>query len=335
MKNEINKKLWSIGGGKGGIGKSIFTLGLGISLARLGHKIIVVDADLGGANLHTLMGVRYPSHTLEDFLLRRVQRLEDIIIETGVKGIGLICGADDILGAANPTYAQKVRILSQIEELEADMVLLDLGAGTSFNTLDFFNYSPGKICLLTSQATSLQNGYGFIKSALYRHISREFAKDQEVLDLLWESDSKGVEAQVHSLKDILDLLKNQDPAPYARLEQLLDDYQVLLVVNQVKTERDTMSGLIIREVASKYLNIQPEILGHISYDLAVEAAVNLMIPFPLDKDESKPAQDLRIIAQKVLNISHLPVENYESALKPTLEEQESEDWSSFMERAPA
>ena len=101
MEAIVRQKLWSIGGGKGGIGKSIFTLGLGISLARLGYKIIVVDADLGGANLHTLMGVRYPPHTMEDFLLRRVQRLEDIIIETGVKNIGLICGADDILGSAN------------------------------------------------------------------------------------------------------------------------------------------------------------------------------------------------------------------------------------------
>jgi flagellar biosynthesis protein FlhG len=335
MNTGITRKLWSIGGGKGGIGKSIFTLGLGISLARLGQKIIVVDADLGGANLHTLMGVRYPPQTLEDFLLKRVQRLEDIIIETGVKGIGLICGADDILGAANPTYAQKVRILSQIEELDADMVLLDLGAGTSFNTLDFFNYCPGKICILTSQATSLQNGYGFITSALYRHLSREFAKDQEFLELLWESDNKDSETEVSSLKEILDYLRDKDPGLYARLKHLLDDYQIQLVVNQVKTERDTMSGLIIREVASKYLNIQPEILGHISYDLAVEAAVNLMIPFPLDKDESKPAQDLRAIAGKVLDISRLPVETYKTVAKPAPVEQEAEDWGDLWQRAPA
>jgi flagellar biosynthesis protein FlhG len=335
MNTGIHKKLWSIGGGKGGIGKSIFTLGLGISLARMGHKIIVVDSDLGGANLHTLMGVRYPPHTLEDFFLRRVTQLEDIIIETGVKGIGLICGADDILGAANPTYAQKVRVLSQLEELEADIILLDLGAGTSFNTLDFFNYSPGKICILTSQATSLQNGYGFLKSALYRHISRVFAKDQEMLDLLWESDNKGGEGRVTSLKEILDYLRENEPGAYARLKQLLDDYQILLVVNMVKNERDTMSGLIIREVAVKYLTIQPEILGHISHDLAVEAAVNLMIPFPLDKDESKPAQDLRTIARKVLEISQVPVENFEAAVKPTPVDQEAEDWDRLWQRAPA
>jgi flagellar biosynthesis protein FlhG len=335
MNNTIKKKLWSIGGGKGGIGKSIFTLGLGISLARLGYKIIVVDADLGGANLHTLMGVRYPSQTLEDFLLRKVTRLEDIIIETGVKGIGLICGADDILGAANPTYAQKIRILSQIEDLEADMVLLDLGAGTSFNTLDFFNYSLGKICLLTSQATSLQNGYGFLKSALYRQISREFAKDEEVLDLLWETDSKGPEVEVTSISDLLDRLKDTAPQSYARMQRLLEEYQILLVVNMVKSERDTLSGLIIREVASKYLALQPEILGHISHDLAVEAAVNLMIPFPLDKDECKPARDLRVIAQKVLEISCQPDGESQGEVQPASENLEREDWDRFWQRAPA
>ena len=179
-------KLWSIGGGKGGIGKSMVSLGLGISLARLGKKVILIDGDLGGANLHTLMGVRYPHVTLEHFLMKKVDRLEDTIIPTQVEGIGLICGADDILGSANPTYSQKIRLLNQIEALPAQYVLLDLGAGTAFNLLDFFNYSPGKIVLFTSQTTSLQNAYGFIKSALYRKISRDLAKDQEVMDLLYQ-----------------------------------------------------------------------------------------------------------------------------------------------------
>ncbi|MCL6620958.1 MAG: P-loop NTPase [Syntrophobacterales bacterium] len=138
------KKLWSIGGGKGGVGKSVFTLGLGICLARLGKKVILVDADLGGANLHTLMGVRYPPLTLEDFLLKRVSRLEDLIIETQIAGIGLICGADDILGAANPTYAQKVRLLNQIEDLPADLVLLDLGAAPPSMSWTSSTIRPGR-----------------------------------------------------------------------------------------------------------------------------------------------------------------------------------------------
>ncbi len=179
-------KLWSIGGGKGGIGKSLVTLGLGVALARLGKKVILIDGDLGGANLHTLMGVRYPHITLEHFLTKKVNRLEDTIIETSVEGIGLICGADDLMGAANPTFSQKIRLLQQIEELPAQYVLFDQGAGTSFNTLDFFNFSGGKIAMFTSQTTSLQNAYGFIKSALYRKLSRDFAKDDEILQLLYQ-----------------------------------------------------------------------------------------------------------------------------------------------------
>jgi MinD-like ATPase involved in chromosome partitioning or flagellar assembly len=149
------------------------------------------------------------------------------------------------------------------------------------------------------------------------------------VDLPWQSSQGGF----IGLIKILDLLREGEPRAYVRLKQLLDDYQILLVVNMVKNERDTMSGLIIREVAAKYLTIQPEILGHISYDLAVEAAVNLMIPFSLDKDESKPAQDLRNIAQKVLEIAKIPVTSFEA--EPTPVDQDAEDWDSLWQHAPA
>ena len=65
--NRNNMKLWSIGGGKGGIGKSLVTLGLGVSLARQGKQVILIDLDLGAANLHTLMGVRHPMSAWSTF----------------------------------------------------------------------------------------------------------------------------------------------------------------------------------------------------------------------------------------------------------------------------
>lgn len=309
MQTPVSKKLWAIGGGKGGIGKSVFTLGLGICLARQGKKLILVDADLGGANLHTLMGVRYPPHTLEDFLLKRVSRLEDIIIETQVEGIGLICGADDILGAANPTYAQKVRILNQIEDLPADLVLLDLGAGTSYNVLDFFNYSLGKICLLTSQATSLQNVYGFIKSGLYRQITREFAKDSLVLDLLMQTDLKNSEMGIESVNDVLLRLKEANPESFKRLLNLLKEFTIFLVVNMVKTERDFQAGLIIEKVCASFLGLKTRVLGRLSYDPAVEGAVNQMMPFPLRQEKSQAAKDLEKIARLILENCPLPADS--------------------------
>ncbi|MBW1991943.1 MAG: P-loop NTPase [Deltaproteobacteria bacterium] len=327
MQTGVSKKLWAIGGGKGGIGKSVFTLGLAISLARRGKRIILVDADLGGANLHTLMGVRYPPHTLEDFLLTRGGRLEDIIIETQIEGIGLICGADDILGAANPTYAQKVRLLHQIEHLPADLVLLDLGAGTSYNVLDFFNCSPGKICLLTNQATAIQNVYGFIKSGLYRQISREFAKDPEVLDLLLQTDLKDSQDGMESVHDILVRLQEASPEKYHRLQQLLSDFRLYLVVNMVKEERDFQAALIIEKVCASFLSLKTRLLGRLSYDPVVEDAVNQMMPFPLKQERSRAARDLEKIAQLLLEESGMATEETAAGA--------GSPWSRFWRRASA
>ncbi len=298
-------KLWSIGGGKGGIGKSLVTLGLGIALARLGKKVILIDGDLGGANLHTLMGVRYPHITLEHFLTKKVTRLEDTIIETAVEGIGLICGADDLMGAANPTFSQKVRLLHQIEELPAQYVLFDQGAGTSFNTLDFFNFSGGKIALFTSQTTSLQNAYGFIKSALYRKLSRDFAKDDEVLQLLYQGGEAEGGNNFSSMQDLLDHVKEVNPEKHARLTQALWDFHLFLVVNMVKNNADLKAPEIIRSVCRDFLNIQPDIMGQVAFDPGVEAAISQMVPFPLHRKKSKAMVGLEQIALKLVRQSRL------------------------------
>jgi flagellar biosynthesis protein FlhG len=303
---ELSKKLWSIGGGKGGIGKSVFTLGLGIFLSRLGKKVILVDTDLGGANLHTLMGVRFPPCNLEDFLLHRVSRLEDIVIDTQVEGIGLICGADDILGAANPTHAQKVRILKQIEDLPADLVLLDLGAGTSYNILDFFNYSHGRICIMTNQATSLQNVYGFIKSALFRQITREFAKDHEVLRLVLQTEASLSESKIDSVEELLLQIPAAGEEHLSRFLNLLQTFELFLVVNMVKEDLDLQAARIIEKVCGSFLSITPQVLGRLSYDPAIEKAVNQMVPFPLQRENSPAAADLENIARSVLRISCEP-----------------------------
>jgi flagellar biosynthesis protein FlhG len=301
--NAGRMKLWSIGGGKGGIGKSLITLGLGVSLARLGKRVILLDGDLGGANLHTLMGVRYPHVSLEHFLNRKVARLEDTVIETSIEGLGLICGADDLLGSANPTYAQKIRLLDQIEALPAQYVLMDLGAGTSSNTLDFFNYSGGKIALFTSQTTSLQNVYGFIKSALYRKLSNDFAKDEEFLQLMYQEGGAGGGNGIHSMQDLLNHFEDADPEKHARLTQVLRDFHLFLVVNMVKSNTDLKYAEIIGSMCQFFLSIQPEIMGYVPFDSGVDPAINQMMPFPLYREKSKAMAGLDQTALRLVQES--------------------------------
>jgi flagellar biosynthesis protein FlhG len=310
-------KLWSIGSGKGGVGKSFFTLTLGVSLARLGKKVILIDGDLGGANLHTLMGMRYPQVTLEDFLYKRVSHLEDVILKTQVEGVGIICGANDLLGAANPTYSQKLRLIQQIEALPADFIFLDLGAGTSFNILDLFNSSPGKITVFTNQVTSLQNVYGFIKSALFRKISREFAKDDEIFSLLHEMGSKDSEENIQSLQDLSSYLKASMPEKETRLAWVLQNFQIFLLVNMVRTELDAQAAAIIGAVCHDFLGIRTELLGHLVQDPAIELAINQMRPLELHQQKSPAARQISQIAQDFLLCNRL-VGSWHSPGTPSL-----------------
>jgi flagellar biosynthesis protein FlhG len=302
MDSDQPMKLWSIGGGKGGVGKSIFTMALGITLARLGNRVILVDGDLGGANLHTMMGMRYPRVTLEDFLLRRVTRLEEILLPAPIDGISLICGADDLLGAANPTYSQKMRFFKDLEELPADFVLIDLGAGTSFNTLDFFNHSPGRIAVFTGISTSLQNVYGFIKCALFRKIAREFAREDQVLSLFL-NDSTTVADEVASIDDLLARVRQISPEKLFQLVGVVKPYRLFLVPNMVKNEQDIRSPEIIQSVCEDFLNIKPEILGHIFYDPVVEVAINRMAPALLQDRSNRMVKCLEQVAKKLMKLS--------------------------------
>src|SRR4051812_13023811 len=178
------RQIWSIGGGKGGIGKSVLAASIGWQLARLGKRVVLVDADLGGANLHTCLGLPGPARTLGDFIQRRVERIEDVVVDTPFPRLRLISGASDVLGAANIHYQQKVRVLSKLRSLDVDIVLIDLGAGTAHNILDFFLISEVSLLAVVPEPTSIENGYRFIKSALYRRLRAAAGTDavREIVD---------------------------------------------------------------------------------------------------------------------------------------------------------
>ena len=137
-----NKQVWSVGGGKGGVGKSLVSANLSIGLALMGYKVIGLDLDLGGANLHTCLGIPIPEKTLSDFLTKKARHLKELLTPTPIKNLSIISGAQDQLSMANLKQAQKNRIMARIRELQTDFIIIDLGAGTSSNTLDFFSIFP-------------------------------------------------------------------------------------------------------------------------------------------------------------------------------------------------
>lgn len=296
VKEEIPKvrqkpipRIWAIGGGKGGVGKSIVSTLLGFWLARMGKRTVLVDADLGGANLHTLLGIKNPPRTLNDFISRKYESLEEVCLESGEENLLLISGASEVLSLANPQFAQKVKIIQNVFRLDADYVILDLGGGASFNVLDFFLVSHRKIVVLSPQPTSIQNAYGFVRNAVYRRLSQLARKDQVLQSLVKTTMNPKNELQVRTVKELLQVVRDsEDDAVMERLTKEIQKIQPVIITNMAKDLRDKNAGRIVQLVSEKYLMIQPVDAGSIAYDKQLEKMICGMVPLT-DLDQSSEA----------------------------------------------
>ncbi|RJQ51230.1 MAG: hypothetical protein C4526_10520 [Nitrospiraceae bacterium] len=297
---DIRNKFWAVGGGKGGVGKSIVTLMIGASLSKLGNKVILVDADLGGSNLHTLVGIRYPQYTLADFIGRKVETIDEVVINTPVDNMKIICGADDILGMANPKYAQKTRLLNHLKKLDADYIILDLGAGTSFTTVDFFLYAPNKIVVLTPQVTSIQNAYGFIKASLFRHLNDVFSKDEQAMELIRRAGSPAQGESIDSVGKLFDAFNALGEERREKLLNCIDELKVKLIVNMVKDAKEKNVSSIVKAVAKNYLGIALEDLGVVQFDNVLSASINNMADFLSNRRNSVAGTNFYDIASNII-----------------------------------
>ncbi|MDB4972920.1 MAG: putative FleN-like cytoskeletal ATPase [Myxococcaceae bacterium] len=165
--------IWAVAGGKGGVGKSVIAANLAVSIARRGLRCLLIDADLGGGNQHTLFGIEAPRTTLDAFLHGDEKELASVAVPTRFHGLSLVYAACDAVGSANPKHSQKQKFIRHIRKADADVVILDLGAGTSFNTLDLFLIARVQLVVTTPELTAIQNAYGFIKCASMRQKSLE------------------------------------------------------------------------------------------------------------------------------------------------------------------
>jgi len=293
------KHIWPIGGSKGGSGKSFLTASLGILLAMHGKKTLLIDADFGAANLHTIMGISNPDRNLSDFINRNIKTLGEAVIKTSVPNLFMISGARNNLDMANILYMQKIKVLRAIAKLPYEYILLDLGAGTSFNTIDFFMMSDSGIFVTTPEPTSIENVYRLTRSVYLRKI-RHMLSSHDFRSVMEKAAERKKNGTVDYLEDIIDIIKEQDPPKGSMIEDNLATLKFRLVINQMRQQDNPNLGLLMCKIIEKHVGIRMQFLGNVGFDDRVHDAVCKKMAFVYKYPYTQTTTDLREICNNVL-----------------------------------
>jgi flagellar biosynthesis protein FlhG len=292
------RHIWAIAGGKGGIGKSFVAANLGIALCERGKKVVVVDADLGGANLHTFLGIPQPSLSLDDFIRRGMRSLKGILTETGIPNLQLIAGVHDIISLSNPKPRQKQKIMHHICSLDADHIILDLGTGMSPHVFDFFLISDNGIFLVTPEPTSLENAYQFIRG-VFLHRWMNMTTNTTVKRIIEKAmDARNPEG-IRTPFDLFARVEKVDKDVGEALITGISAFRPRLIINQARNRKEAELGFAIRSVCRKYFGLEISFLGHILYDYNVYFSVQRGRPFFSDYPSSDVAECIRDIAARL------------------------------------
>jgi flagellar biosynthesis protein FlhG len=251
----------AVGGGKGGVGKSILSIALGTVLARSGKSVVLADLDLGAANLHTYLGILGRTPTIADFILGKVPSLENLMVETPVTGLGLISGAEFVPGITNPAHWVKLKLMRHLRSLPADYVIIDLGAGVHFNTLDFFGISNLGVVITAPEPGAVMNAYSFVKGALFRKMQNVFKNHQEVAALIDAETRSGEGENRFTLDWFKDTLMRVAPDLLPIVGEIEASFTPKLVINRAP---EGQTHLLVRNLialCTEKLGIKLEHVG--------------------------------------------------------------------------
>jgi flagellar biosynthesis protein FlhG len=293
-------QVWAVGGGKGGTGKSLVAASLGIHLAQMGRRVILVDGDLGAPNLHTVLGLDPPALALSDFVKRRFESIEAVVLETGVPRLSLVSGARNSLDIESLKHFQKTRLLRVLMTLPVDIVLLDLGAGTSLNVLDLFSLADRGLLVILPEPTSVENCYRFLKAAFLRrlhHLGRTLGY-QSIIDLVMLHRDQ---ADVGRPSEILEEIARIDSSAAQALASHVETFVPDLVMNQVRSHEDETLGESMEWVCERFIRIPVRFAGAIPYDPTLVQCVKGRKKYLAEYPRSRTAEMLRGVAESVLS----------------------------------
>ena len=278
----------------------------------------MVDTDLGGANLHSYLGIKTPKVTIYDFFLRKASTLDELLMDTSVEGLKILPGSNEIVGMANPRYFTKLKFMRHIQQLQADYVLLDVGAGTSYNTLDLFAMADTGIVVTIPEKPAIESAYGFIKASIYRKLLTVFQKNLKLHDLIDQVRNPVNEEGIRNVRELIQRANEISPESVAELESTIRAIDLRLVVNFVQNSHEEAIGPKMVKLVKRYLSISPEYVGSIPFSGKVRESLAKQTSLLMEDSEDEASAALVFAARKLT----VPRKSEDDSTKKELEKED-------------
>ena len=288
-----------VASGKGGVGKSLLSANLAIALGQSGKKVVLADLDLGASNLHLVLGQQAPKQGLGTWLTGHGE-FKDIIIKTDYKNVDFIAGDSEIPGLSTLKAPQKSKLIKAFKNIDADFLIIDLGAGTHQIILDLFLLSPQGIVVTAPAVTATLNGYLFLKNAVFRLMHSSFKSTTPAAKMITKLKQDATSLQRLYIPRLIGEIRKVDPVSADKFERNLKTFRPRLIMNMIEDPKDADRAQRIRVSCNQYLGLDIEHLGIMYKDSLEDRALASRLPVIVYKPQSVLSQAIYRISEKIL-----------------------------------
>ncbi|MBQ9237962.1 MAG: P-loop NTPase [Treponema sp.] len=293
-------QLIPIASGKGGVGKSLLSANLAIALGQADKRVVLADLDLGASNLHLVLGQQLSGVSIGTWVTEKTD-FDEIIAPTDYKNVRFIAGDSQIPGLTALKTFQVKKLIKCLSAIDADYVIIDLGAGTHRIILDLFLLSPQGIIVSAPTVTATLNGYLFLKNAVFRLLYTTFKRGTPGFAKLEELRKDAATMQKLYIPELVETLHGVDPQNTALFENRMAQLRPRLVINMIDDPKDADRAQRIRHSCTQYLGLEIEHLGVIYRDMLQDKALSSRLPIIKYKPQSVLSQAIYRIAEKVMS----------------------------------
>jgi flagellar biosynthesis protein FlhG len=289
-------RIVAIGGGKGGVGKSLVAANVGIFLSTLGKRVVLVDGAFGAPNLHIFAGVPRPARSLSETFAENGPTLAEVAVPTHVPHVRLVAGVSDPPWVADPGSARVRLVAEQLRQLSADWVVVDLGPGISKPALELFLEADISLIVAVPDPTSIELMHRFVKAAFLEHLERAG------LGALARLPTRDFEGGTPSALDVYFAAVEVEHPELGELRAAILRFAPHLVINSARSKSDMELGRAVASVSRRKLGVPIRYLGHLEYDEAVWASTRRRRPLLIEHPETRIAKCFERIARGLLAV---------------------------------